>query len=96
MANFRYRALCSPAWRKAARSETASGLWRRNVLELIEDFDRNTYRAVYTVRLAAKVYVLHVFQKKSKRGSATPREDIEVIRDRPRTAERLHREMNHE
>jgi phage-related protein len=60
------------------------------VLELIENYDRNTYRAVYTVRFATKIYVLHVFQKKSKRGIATPRHEINMIRERLKTAERLY------
>jgi phage-related protein len=66
------------------------------VVKLAKGSDRSTYRAVYTVRFAAKIYVLHVFQKKSKRGIAKPRTDIELIRERLRTAERLHREMDHE
>ena len=42
------------------------------MLEIVDDFDGNTFRAVYTVRFAKAVYVLHAFQKKSKRGIATP------------------------
>lgn len=49
---------------------------------LVDDFDRATYRAVYTVKLAGVVYVLHVFQKKSTRGIATPRREIELIKAR--------------
>ncbi len=49
------------------------------VVELIEDFDDNTYRTVYTVRFQEAVYVLHAFKKKSKRGVATPKSDIELI-----------------
>jgi phage-related protein len=60
------------------------------VLELVEDHRNDTYRAVYTVRLANRVYVLHVFQKKSKRGIATSQRDIELIRIRFRTAEQIH------
>ena len=56
------------------------------VLELAEDFDRATYRAVYTVKFENAVYVLHVFQKKSKRGIATPARDIELVRQRLRFA----------
>ena len=63
------------------------GFGGRTVLELIEDFDSDTYRAVYTVRLAGVVYVLHAFQKKAKRGIATPRQDIELIKSRLRDAE---------
>jgi phage-related protein len=72
------------------------GFGGASVLELIDDFDRSTYRAVYTVRFATKIYVLHAFQKKSKRGVATPREDVELIRERLKLAERLHREVNHD
>ncbi len=55
-------------------------------LEIIDNFDRNTYRAVYTVRFKEAVYVLHVFQKKSKRGIKTPKQDLELIRERLRMA----------
>ena len=51
-------------------------------VELVKDFEGNTYRAVYTVRFKEAVYVLHAFQKKSKRGIATPRRDIDLIETR--------------
>jgi phage-related protein len=57
----------------------------------IEDARGGTVRAVYTVRFSSGVYVLHVFQKKSKHGIATPREEIEVARQRLRQAEAAHR-----
>jgi phage-related protein len=60
------------------------------LVELIEDFDGDTYRAVYTVKLQGVVYVLHVFQKKSTRGIATPRRDIALIKDRYRRAKAHH------
>ena len=56
------------------------------MLEVVEDDDGETYRAVYTVRFASAVYVLHVFQKKSKRGAATPKADIDLIKKRLRDA----------
>jgi phage-related protein len=59
-------------------------------VELIEDFAGDTYRAVYTVRFAAAVYVLHAFKKKSKRGIKTPQSDIDLIRRRLRDAESDH------
>jgi phage-related protein len=52
------------------------------VLEVVEDHDSDTYRVVYTVRFAEVVYVLHAFQKKSKRGKATPKHEIALIRSR--------------
>ena len=58
-----------------------------NVLEVISRYDGGTYRAVYTVRFKAAVYVLHAFQKKAKRGAQTPRHDIDLIRDRLKVAE---------
>lgn len=60
------------------------------VLELIEDHRGDTYRAVYTVRFANKVYVLHVFQKKSKKGIATPKTETDLIRARLKLAEVLY------
>jgi phage-related protein len=52
------------------------------VLEVIEDDAGGTYRAVYTVKFAGAVYVLHIFQKKSKRGAVTPKSDIDLVRRR--------------
>src|SRR6266481_5612902 len=57
------------------------------VLEIVENFDGNTYRAVYTVRFADAIYVLHAFQKKSKKGITTPKQTIELIKSRLRDAE---------
>ena len=66
------------------------GFGGSGVLELIEDHRGSTYRAVYTVRFATRIYVLHAFQKKSKRGIATPKREIELIRERLKWAERLY------
>ena len=57
------------------------------VLELIEDERGSTYRAIYTVRFAGIVYVLHVFQKKSKHGIATPKHEIDLIHERLKLAQ---------
>ena len=66
------------------------GFGGAGVLELIEDHRGNTYRAVYTVHFATRIYVLHAFQKKSKHGIATPQKEIELIRARLRWAEQMH------
>ena len=63
-----------------------------NVLEVISRHDGDTFRAVYTVRFKAAVYVLHVFQKKARRGIATPKPEIDLIRRRLRVAEQYYRE----
>lgn len=52
------------------------------VLEIVDDYDGDTYRAVYTVKLEGVVYVLHAFQKKSKRKAETPKHDIDLIKRR--------------
>ena len=62
------------------------------VLEIVSDYRGDTFRAVYTVRTAKKVYVLHAFQKKSKSGIATPKSDIELIKHRLKRALQLHLE----
>jgi phage-related protein len=62
------------------------------VLEVVERRDGNAYRAVYTVKFKEAVYVLHVLQKKSLRGSATPKDHIELVRHRLKEAEEDYRE----
>jgi len=61
-------------------------------VELVGNFDGDTYRAVYTVRFSDAVYVLHAFKKKSKRGIKTPQADIDLIRRRLKDAEQDHTE----
>ena len=56
------------------------------VLEIVEDHDGNTYRAVYTLKLEGAVYVLHAFQKKSKKGIATPKHDMDLVKERLKRA----------
>jgi phage-related protein len=65
------------------------------VLEIIADHRSDTYRAVYTVRFADRVYVLHVFQKKSKQGIATPQSEIELVRRRLKRAAELDQKREH-
>jgi len=57
------------------------------VLEVVDDFAGDTYRAVYTVRFAGAVYVLHAFQKKSKRGIKTPQRELDLVKERLKRAE---------
>ena len=63
------------------------------VLELVERHDGDTYRVAYTVRFREAVYVLHAFQKKSKRDAKTPNHDLRLIRDRLKAAEAHYREL---
>jgi phage-related protein len=59
------------------------------VIEIVEVFNKSTYRAVYATKLGERLYVLHVFQKKSKTGIKTPKEDIELIKRRLQTAKAI-------
>jgi len=67
------------------------GFGGAEILEIVDDFDGDTYRAVYTVRFAGRVYVLHVFQKKSKTGIKTPKAEINLIQSRLKRAEEEHK-----
>jgi phage-related protein len=68
------------------------GFGGRSVLEIVAPGDGATCRAVYTVRFLDAIYVLHAFQKKSKRGMATPKQETDLIRERLAAAERAYRE----
>jgi phage-related protein len=68
------------------------GFGGRSVVEIIANHRGDTWRAVYTVRFAEAVYVLHAFQKKSTRGISTPQRDVDLIRQRLAEAEHIHRE----
>lgn len=72
--------------RKAPYAKPLWGFGGAGVLEIVDDFDGDTYRAVYTVRFAGAVYVLHAFQKKSRRGIATPKAELELIERRLKRA----------
>jgi len=69
--------------KKAPDAKPLKGIVKgAGVLEVVEDHDSDTYRVVYTVRFSEVVYVLHAFQKKSKKGKATPKHEIALIRSR--------------
>jgi phage-related protein len=68
-------------------AKALKGFGGRGVLEVVDDFDGDTYRALYTIRFAGVVYVLHAFQKKSTRGIATPQHQIDLIKARLARAE---------
>lgn len=66
------------------------GFGGAGVLEVVEDYMGDTYRAIYTVRFSSAVYVLHVFQKKSKHGIGTPAHVMDLVRARLGSARRMH------
>jgi phage-related protein len=69
-----------------------SGFGGRGVLEVVEDDSSGTYRAIYTVKFKEALYVLHAFQKKSKKGKETPKEEMEIVIKRLKLAQEKHEE----
>ncbi len=76
---------------KHREAMTLAGFGSAGVVEIVKDYRSDTFRAVYTLRYAGTVYVLHAFQKKSKTGRETPRRDMELIKHRLRDAEQIAR-----
>jgi len=75
---------------KAPSAKPLADFKGASVLEICDDHAGDTYRAIYTVRFSEAVYVLHAFQKKSKKGIATPKSEIELIEQRLRKAKEHH------
>ncbi|MDO8374060.1 MAG: type II toxin-antitoxin system RelE/ParE family toxin [Polaromonas sp.] len=74
-------------------AKVLKGFSGAGVLEVVEDDVGGTYRAVYTVKFAEAVFVLHCFQKKSKRGIATPKEEMDIVHARLKIAEAFAKEL---
>src|SRR5947208_11878394 len=91
---FGYALYLAQTGSKHLDAKPLKGFGGAGVLEIVDDFERRTYRAVYTVKLGDVVYVLHAFQKKSTRGIATRKEDIELIEQRLKQA-RAHYEQEY-
>lgn len=77
-------------------AKVLKGFAGAGVLEIVEDHAGGTYRAVYTVKFAEAVFVLHCFQKKSRSGIATPKQDMDTVRTRLKVAEALIKELRNE
>lgn len=77
--------------RKPDDAKPLKGFGGTGVLEVIANYDSDTFRAVYTVRFEGVVYVLHCFQKKSKTGAETPKSEIDLVKSRLRLAEEEHK-----
>ena len=73
--------------KKHDQAKPLKGFGGASVLEVVEDHMGDTYRAVYTVKIADRVYVLHCFQKKSTKGIETPKQDMDLIRERLKAAQ---------
>ena len=87
---FGYALYLAQVGKKHPETKPLHGFGGASVLEVVEDYRGDTYRAVYTVKFAEAVYVLHVFQKKSKHGVATPKSDLDLIKTRLKRAQEFH------
>jgi phage-related protein len=67
---------------RAPSVKTLQGFGGGSVVEIVEDFDRDTYRCVYTTKIDEVIVVLHAFQKKSKHGRETPKHDVDLVHAR--------------
>jgi len=85
--NFEYGLFLAQIGTKADNAKVLKGFGSAGVIEIIANENGNTYRGVYTVKFRSAVYVLHVFQKKSKQGIATPQQEINLIKERLKIAE---------
>jgi phage-related protein len=81
---------------KHSHAKPLKGFKGASVLEIVEDHDTNTYRAVYTVKFEEAIYVLHCFQKKAKSGVSTPKQDMDLIERRFKQAEKEHQEWQNQ
>lgn len=93
---FGYALYLAQTGSKHDQAKPLRGFGSAGVLEVVEDRRGDTYRAVYTVQYAARVFVLHVFQKKSKSGIATPKPDLDLIRNRLKAAAKRAKELENE
>jgi phage-related protein len=88
-ADFGYALYIAQQGDKHRNAKPLRGFGGGGVVEIVSDHRGDTFRCIYTLRLASAVYVLHVFQKKSKKGRATPNAEIELIKRRLHEAERI-------
>ena len=89
---FAYAIYLAEMGEKHPDAKPLRGFGGAGVLEVVESFEGDAYRAVYTVKFEGVVYVLDAFQKKAKRGRATPEVDIDRIKTRLKVAEEHYRE----
>jgi phage-related protein len=93
---FGYALYLAQTGNKHSACKPLKGFGHAGILEVVEDFHGNTYRAVYTVRFGNAVYVLHCFQKKSNRNIQTPQHDIAMIQNRLMAAESHWKGLKHD
>ena len=79
--------------KKHPNAKPLKGFGGAGVLEIVTDHVGDTFRAVYTVKFACAIYVLHAFQKKSKSGIKTPTEELELVKQRLKSAESDYKQL---
>jgi len=91
---FGYALYLAQVGKKHADAKPLQGFGSAGVLEVVEDWKGDAYRAIYTVRFTTAVFVLHVFKKKATKGIQTPKHDLDVIRARLKAAESKAKELS--
>ena len=94
--NIGYAVYFAQIGKRHSSAKVLKGFGGAGVLEVVEDDIGGTYRAVYTVKFAEVVYMLHIFQKKSTHGIATPKHEMELIKNRLQMAQAHYQEHHHE
>lgn len=79
--------------RKHLHTKVLSGMGCAGIIEIRENDQSGTYRLIYTIEIEEYVFVLHAFQKKSKSGIATPKQEVELIKNRLKEAKILYKEL---
>ena len=82
--------------KKHEQAKPLKGFGSAGVLEVVEDFRGDTYRAVYTVKFGPRIYILHCFQNKASKGIATRKQDMDQVNERLKAARRHARKESHD
>ncbi len=82
--------------KRSLHSKVLKGFGSAGVIEIIESDESGTFRVVYTVKISNFVFVLHAFQKKSKQGIKTPKQEIDLIKKRLKDSQKIYKELKHE
>ena len=91
--DFGYALMLAQRGKKHQNAKPLKGFGSSAIIEICEEHSGGAYRAIYTVHLPPGIFVLHVFQKKSKQDIATPKRDLDLIKSRLKLAETIAKEM---
>jgi phage-related protein len=91
-----YGLYLAQAGERPLHSKILKGFGSAGVIEIFESDESGTFRVVYTIKISNFVFVLHAFQKKSKQGIKTPKQEVDLIKKRLKETQEIYKELNHE